>query len=108
MKRKRVLAIMITALVALILPASVYATDGASLYKAKCASCHAADGSGDTAIGKSMKLRDLRSAEVQKQTDKELFTVTSDGKGKMPAYKTKLSETEINSLVTHMRDLAKK
>jgi mono/diheme cytochrome c family protein len=59
-------------------------------------------------MGKSMKLRDLRSADVQKQTDKELFTVTSNGKGKMPAYKTKLSEAEINALVAHIRDLAKK
>jgi cytochrome c6 len=108
MKKNRVLAIMVTVLVALILPMAVYADDAAALYKAKCASCHAADGSGDTAMGKSMKLRDLRSADVQKQTDKELFTVTSDGKGKMPAYKTKLSEAEINSLVAHMRDLAKK
>ena len=108
MKKNRVPAILITALVAVVLPMSAHAADGAALYKTKCAMCHATDGSGDTTMGKSMKLRDLRSADVQKQTDKELFTVTSDGKGKMPAYKTKLSEAEINSLVAHMRDLAKK
>ena len=108
MRKNRVLAIMVTVLVALILPMAVYADDAAALYKAKCASCHAADGSGDTAMGKSMKLRDLRSADVQKQTDKELFTITADGKAKMPAYKAKLSEAEINSLVTYMRELAKK
>jgi mono/diheme cytochrome c family protein len=84
------------------------AADGAALYKAKCASCHAADGSGQTPMGKSMKLRDLRSAEVQKQTDKELHDWTADGKGKMPAYKSKMTEAEINALVAHMRDLAKK
>ena len=84
------------------------AADGAAVYKAKCASCHAADGSGDTKIGKTMKLRDLRSPEVQKQTDKELYAWTADGKGKMPGYKNKLSEAEINALVAHMRSMAKK
>jgi mono/diheme cytochrome c family protein len=104
MKRK-LTGIIVIALIAL--PTFAFA-DGAAIYKAKCASCHAADGSGNTSIGKAMKLRDLRSAEVQKQTDKELYTVTADGKGKMPGYKTKLSEAEINGLVAYMRDLAKK
>lgn len=95
-------------LVALAIPLSALAADGAAIYKAKCASCHGADGNGQTAIGKSMKLRDLGSPEVQKQSDKELYTWTADGKGKMPAYKTKLSEEEINALVAHMRTFAKK
>ena len=92
---------------ALAMPLSA-ASDGAAIYKAKCATCHAADGSGQTPMGKTMKLRDLRSAQVQKQTDKELHAWTADGKGKMPAYKAKLSEEDINALVVHMRDLAKK
>src|SRR5947208_1594084 len=95
------------AILTLALPFSLSGADGGATYKAKCASCHAADGSGQTPMGKSMKLRDLRSPEVQKQTDKELFAVTADGKGKMPAYKTKLTEAEINALVAHMRALAK-
>lgn len=87
---------------------AMLAADGAALYKAKCASCHGADGSGQTPMGKSMKLRDLRSKEVQAQTDQQLYTWTADGKGKMPAYKAKLSEAEITALVKAMRDLAKK
>ena len=108
MNKNRILIIVVTVLVSLLLPMAAFADDAAALYKAKCASCHAADGSGDTAMGKAMKLRDLRSADVQKQTDKELYTLTADGKGKMPAYKAKLSEAEINGLVAYMRDLAKK
>jgi cytochrome c6 len=108
MNKKRVLSVIVIVLVSLFLPMAAFADDGAATYKAKCASCHAADGSGATAMGKSMKLRDLRSPEVQKQTDKELFTVTADGKGKMPAYKAKLSEADINALVAHIRSLAKK
>src|SRR5947209_8589405 len=95
------------AILALVTPLSMFASDGPALYKAKCAACHGADGSGQTPMGKSMKLRDLRSPAVQKQSDKKLSAVTADGKGKMPAYKTKLSEADINALVAHMRVLAK-
>jgi cytochrome c6 len=94
---------------ALLISASAFAgSDGAATYKAKCASCHGADGSGQTAMGKKMNLRDLGSADVQKQSDDELQKWTADGKGKMPAYKAKLSEAEIKALVAFIRTLAKK
>lgn len=100
--------IKMSALALLISASAFAASDGAATYKAKCASCHGPDGSGQTAIGKKMSLRDLGSADVQKQTDAELYAWTADGKAKMPAYKAKLSEEEINGLVTFMRTLAKK
>jgi len=84
------------------------AEDDGAIYKAKCASCHGADGTGQTAAGKSMKLRDLGSADVQKQSDADLYKITADGKGKMPPYKAKLSDAEIKALVAHMRTFAKK
>lgn len=99
-------AIAITAL-SLLISASAFAADGAALYKAKCASCHGATGDGQTAIGKKMNLRHLGSPEVQKQTDAELYAWTADGKNKMPAYKSKLSEAEIKALVAFMRTLKK-
>jgi mono/diheme cytochrome c family protein len=78
------------------------------IFKSKCASCHGPDGAGATSVGKAMKVRDLRSAEVQKQADADLQKVISDGKGKMPAYKTKLSVADVSSLVAYIRGLAKK
>src|SRR5688572_15162927 len=80
-----------------------FAADGATLYKAKCASCHGADGKGLTPVGKKMNLRDLGSPDVQKQTDKELYDWTAVGKGKMPGYKDKLADGDINALVAFMR-----
>ena len=82
-------------------------SDGAALYKSKCAMCHGPDGAGQTPMGKNMKLRDLRSAEVQKQTDADLAKWIADGKGKMPAYKAKLSTEEIEALVAFIRTLKK-
>ena len=86
----------------------VFAADGAAVYKAKCATCHGADGKGLTPMGKKMNLRDLGSPDVQKQTDKELHDWTAVGKGKMPGYKDKLTDEEIKALVAHMRGFAKK
>ncbi len=82
--------------------------DAAADYKAKCASCHAADGSGNTVLGKKLKLRDLRSPEVQKLTDAQMTTLIAKGKGKMQGYEKSLSADQIKQQVAHMRELAKK
>jgi len=84
------------------------APGAAEIYKAKCASCHGADGSGQTKVGKSLKVRDLRSPEVQKQTDADLQKIMTEGKGKMAAQKKKLSVADISSLVAYIRGMAKK
>jgi len=87
---------------------SIAADEGADLFKAKCAMCHGQDASGKTAMGERMKIRDLRSAEVQKQTDAELEGIISKGKEKMPAYGSKLSKEQIEKLVGFLREAGKK
>jgi mono/diheme cytochrome c family protein len=83
------------------------AQSGAEVYKSKCAMCHGADGKGDTPVGKSMKLRDLGSADVQKQSDTELIAITADGKGRMPGYKGKLTDDQIKEVVSYIRTFKK-
>jgi mono/diheme cytochrome c family protein len=80
--------------------------DGAALFKS-CAACHGADGAGQTSVGKSLKVRDLRSDEVQKKTDMELMKTISGGKGKMPAYGKKMTTAEITAVIAHIRTLKK-
>jgi mono/diheme cytochrome c family protein len=85
------------------------ADDAAALFKTKCAACHAADGSGNTPTGKALGALDLRSPDVQKQTDAQLIDSTTNGKGKkMPAYKGKLTDDQIKDLVGYIRELGKK
>ena len=79
--------------------------DAASLFKSKCAACHGADGTGNTPVGKSMKIRDFHSADVQKETDAQLTTMITDGKGAMPAYKGKITDAQIKSLVAFIRTM---
>jgi cytochrome c6 len=82
--------------------------DGAGDFKAKCAMCHGADGTGSTATGKALKVRDLASSDVQSQSDAQLTDIVTNGKNKMPAYKGKLTDDQINGLVAYIRGLAKK
>ena len=96
-------------LIILALPYVIRAqNDPVKLFKANCALCHGPDGSGNTPTGKAMKAKDLKSDEVQKQTDAELAELITKGKGKMPAFGPKFSPDVIKSLVAYVRQLAKK
>jgi mono/diheme cytochrome c family protein len=93
----------------LALPAGTRAqSDAAKIFKTNCSLCHGPDGSGYTPSGKALKAKDLRSAEVQKQSDAELAAVISKGRNKMPAFGSKFSPDVINSLVAYIRQMAKK
>ena len=105
-----ILFVFVAGIVFVLLPAQAEntPTDGASLFKAKCAMCHGPDGAGKTPMGQKLGVRDLRSAEVQKQSDADLTHVIGQGKGKMPAFGKTLSEDRIKLLVTYLRELGKK
>jgi mono/diheme cytochrome c family protein len=83
-------------------------SDPAKLYQTSCALCHGADGSGDTAPGKAFHAKDLRSDEVQKQTDAQLTEVITKGRGKMPAFGAKIKPDDVTKLVAFIRELPKK
>jgi mono/diheme cytochrome c family protein len=80
---------------------------GAATYSAKCAMCHGADGVGNTPVGKAMKVNSFKSDDDVKATDAALIAVTTDGKGKMPAYSGKLTGDQIKDVVAYIRTLQK-
>jgi len=80
------------------------AADAAATYKAKCQLCHGPDGGG-SAAGKKLGAKDLRTAEVTKSSDGQLFDVTKKGRNKMPAFDQKLSDDEIKGVVKYLRTL---
>ena len=107
MKNLLKLSLLVLAL-ALLLPNFALAADsGAQLFGSKCAMCHGKEGAANTPMAKNMKLKPLSSPEVQKASDAELKTTIEKGKGKMPAYGSKLSSTQIDELVKYIRSLKK-
>ena len=81
---------------------------GANLFKSKCAMCHGPQGAGNTPMGQKLKLRDLRTAEVQKLTDDQLTAIITTGKPPMPAHGKSLSTEDIHALVAYLRSIANK
>jgi cytochrome c6 len=107
-KRLRRLVQMVI-LLGLVVPAVMQAeSDPAKIYKTNCVLCHSADGSGDSASGKALHAKDLRSDEVQKQSDATLIEVITKGKGKMPAFGAKIQPDDVTKLVGYIRQLPKK
>jgi cytochrome c6 len=107
MKRSLLLSAVVTVL--LFGSSTAFAADTAteSLYKAKCAACHGADGTGSTPAGKKLGAHDFHSPEVMKQTDAQLLETMSKGKNKMPAYDGKIPADQMKSLVAYVRELGK-
>jgi cytochrome c6 len=108
--KKVVVATMTLSILALVIlfqnssqAAGTTAGDGGETYKAKCVACHGADGTGNTPAGKAMKVRDLTSADVQGQTDDQLYDIIAKGKGKMPAYEKTLGADKCKELVAYIR-----
>ena len=96
------------AAVALSMAMPAFAQSGEATYKAKCAMCHGADGLATSGMAKAMKVPSVKSEDFTKLSESEMVTATENGKGKMPAYKGKLTDAEIKEVVTYMRGLEKK
>lgn len=79
---------------------------GQTIFSHNCATCHSQNGT-PTAVGKSLNAPDLGSAPVQSQTNAQLGQIVSNGKGNMPAFKDKLSQAEIDSLVAYVHTVSK-
>jgi len=99
-------AMLLAGLISLSAPAKADNTAEAA-YKQKCAMCHGPDGKGEVAMGKTMKVKDFASEEVQKMSDADLTDAISKGKGKMPPYKT-LTADQVKDLVGYIRAFGKK
>ena len=83
---------------------AAFGADAGALWAQHCASCHGKDGSGSTAMGKKLGLKDY--SKDQGFSDAEAANVIKNGKGKMKAYK-QLSDADVKALVAYVRSLKK-
>ena len=88
--------------------ANAFAGDAARTYGSKCAVCHGRDGRSKTLRGRRTHSRDLSSGEWQNDvSDERIYNSISNGKGKMPAFKKSLTDSQIDELVNYVRRLRK-
>ena len=84
------------------------AADGKTVFDTKCKTCHGADGAGNPAIAKMLKvtMRPLGSAEVQAKSDDELKKDITQGNGKMKPV-AGLAAKQVDDVVAYVRTLKK-
>ena len=104
---KNTIALSVLLMIALAPGAVAQNAPAKDVFASKCAICHGPDGSAQSAMGKSLKIRDFHSADVQQQTDADLKTVITKGKGKMPTFGGKLKPEQIDQLVGYIREIGK-
>jgi mono/diheme cytochrome c family protein len=83
---------------------------GEELFAKLCASCHGKDGKAQTPIARKLGVKDLTQSKVpEAEIKKQIVEGRRDeqGREKMPAFKTRLSDDEINSLITVVKQLRK-
>jgi cytochrome c6 len=102
---KNINAIFLVLVMALAARAAAQSSAAKDLFAGKCATCHAADGSASSGIGKSLKIPSFHSPDVQNQPDAELKAMILKGKGAMPTFAGKLSDAQIDQMVGYIRTL---
>jgi len=83
----------------------------AATYKIDCLMCHGENGNGkgDLVADMGLKLQDLRDpASLQSMSDRDLYILIHDGKGKMPAEGDRVKSDDVWNLVILIRSFAKK
>jgi mono/diheme cytochrome c family protein len=89
------------------------AVSGQSNYEARCARCHGASGKGNgfqaMALFFMFKMPNLTdAATMQTRSDDVLFRIIKQGgKGGMPAFGLKLTDSEIKDVVVYIRSFTK-
>lgn len=84
------------------------AQTGKTVFAASCKTCHGAEGQGNPAIAKALKVTipALSDKEIQGKSDEELKKVVGEGFGKMKPVPG-LSSKQVGDVVAFVRSLAK-
>ena len=82
-------------------------SSGEVVYKAKCASCHGANGTAPAAMAKSMGVKAASDPAVKSKSVAQMVELTRKGVGKMPGYAGKLTDAQIRDSVEYFKSLGK-
>ena len=77
-------------------------------YQTFCATCHGADGSGQTVMAENMRdagSPSLVSDDAVRRPDADLFDIISHGKNRMPAFDWAVPQAERSAVLAYVRTL---
>ncbi|MEI6604743.1 MAG: cytochrome c [Verrucomicrobiota bacterium] len=101
---------LVTAAAFMSLAINASAEEGSAIFAKECAKCHGADGKGDTAMGKKLKIKDL-TVEVAKLDAAKIEATVKDGvkdgdKVRMKGFKD-LSDADVKAVAKYVATLKK-
>ena len=105
--------VIVVASIGTTMPLSMDGMDTRVTWAQNCASCHANDGSGSTAMGRKLRVKDYRDPTLQAAfTDGEAERaikegVKTNGKETMKPFASKFSDPDIKALVKYIRSFKK-
>jgi len=81
-------------------------TAGKTVYTNRCKMCHGADGAGNPAMGRMLKVEfhALDSDYIQDKKDPEIIQIITKGKGKMAAVRG-LTDQQLSDVIAYVRSL---
>ena len=94
-------------MIAILAATTMAIAQGADVYKTKCQSCHGATGVPSPGMAKSMGVKAATDPAVKAMSEDKMIAITTNGEGKMPAFKGKLTDAQIKDAVVHYRSLGK-
>ena len=106
MSKTRRSSIALAAMILLAGSMSFAQSAGEATYKAKCQSCHGAEGIPNPGIAKAMGVKPATDPSVVKMTEAEMIAATKNGIAKMRPT-TGLTDTQIKDAVDYFRTFAK-
>ena len=86
-----------------ILVLAIVASEGKTLYDTKCSQCHGKDGVAKPPGRGSKNFNDP--AFQNAWSNDAIAAITSEGKGKMPGYRSKLTPAQIQAVAAHVKTL---
>ena len=97
--------VVLTAVICVTAAMSFAASPGEAIFKAHCQACHGATGTPSAGIAKMLGVKAVSDPAMKKLTAAEMIAAVKSGKGKMPSFKGKLSDTQIKDVVSYLRTL---
>ena len=77
------------------------AAAAADIFAKRCAACHGKDGKGDTPMAQKLGAKDITALKASRGRDRRRSI--ADGKGKMTAFKGKITDAEIEAVAKYVK-----
>lgn len=104
MKKIMCTSLVLAGALALTSSMSFAQSEGASVYKTKCQSCHGANGTPNPGMAKMMGIKPVSDPEIKKLTPTQIEAVVKGGKAKMKPV-AGLSDAQAKSVAVYFHGL---